>query len=312
MRYFPVTIFASIMGYTGLSIAYQRAGIYYSWASYAGKILLFVSLGLFTCISLLYLWKIFCFFDEASKDFNHPVRFNFFSAFSVSLLLLSIGSMEVLPELSRVLWLAGAFAHLCFTLIAVSRWITHEYAIQQLNPAWIIPVVGNVLIPIAGVKWAPQELSWFFFSIGIFFWLVLFALLLYRLTFQPHLPANLTPTLFILLAPPSMGFAAYIRLTGAYDLMARVLLHVALFTALLLLTMFRSFVRLPFFLSWWAYTFPLCALTMACLTAFASNGLEVFLGLGLGGLGLVTLVVLLVSYQTIKLVLARKLCVSEE
>ena len=269
MRYFPVTLFASIMGYTGLSIAYQRAGVFFPGAGEVGKALLFVSLGLFICISLLYLWKSIRFSDETGKEFDHPVLFNFFPAISVSLLLLSIGSMEYYPELSKVFWLSGTLAHLIFTLVAVSRWITREYDIRQLNPAWIIPAVGNVLVPIAGVQWAPRELSWFFFSIGMFFWVALFVLLLYRLTFQPSLPAKLLPTLFILMAPPSVGFVAYTRLTGAYDPAARILLHVALFTALLLLVMFRRFVRLPFFLSWWAYTFPLCALTMACLTAFA-------------------------------------------
>lgn len=44
MRYFPVTLFASIMGYTGLSIAYQRAGVFFPGAGEVGKALLFVSL----------------------------------------------------------------------------------------------------------------------------------------------------------------------------------------------------------------------------------------------------------------------------
>ena len=61
----------------------------------------------------------------------------------------------------------------------------------------------------AGVHLVSPEIFWFFFSIGLVFWLVLLAIVLYRLFFHEHLPARLAPTLFILLAPPSVGFITY-------------------------------------------------------------------------------------------------------
>lgn len=48
-------------------------------------------------------------------------------------------------------------------------------------PAWFIPVVGNIIVPLAGVRFAPAEVSWFFFSIGLVFWIVLLAIVMYRL-----------------------------------------------------------------------------------------------------------------------------------
>ncbi|MDZ7809278.1 MAG: hypothetical protein U5L11_02920 [Arhodomonas sp.] len=41
---------------------------------------------------------------------------------------------------------------------------------------------------------------------------------------------------------------------------------------LLLLTQYRRFTRLQFFLSWWAYSFPLAAMTVAAFTMYASVG----------------------------------------
>ena len=116
--------------------------------------------------------------------------------------------------------------------------------------------------PVA-VEFGYLEPSWFFFSVGIFFWPILLALILYRLFFHEPLPQRLAPTIFILLAPPAVGFLAYLRLTDSFDAFARVLFYVMLLTLLLLATKLPHFARLPFFPSSWAYSFPLAAATVA-------------------------------------------------
>jgi tellurite resistance protein len=42
----------------------------------------------------------------------------------------------------------------------------------------------------------------------------------------------------------------------------------AYFFVVLLITMYKSFTRLKFFMSWWAFTFPLAAVTIASAVAF--------------------------------------------
>lgn len=312
MKHFPITLFASVMGIAGLSIAYHRAEFIFPAVGGISMGLLFFAFGLFLVIGVLYLWKIMCYPEEALKEFNHPVRFNFFPAISISLLLLAIASMEQAPFLAKGLWMVGSAVHLGFTLTAVSRWIDRPYNIQQFNPAWFIPVVGNILVPIAGVEFASKEISWFFFSVGLVFWLSLFTIMVYRLGFHDHLPSKLFPTLFILIAPPAVGFVAYFRLTGSFDATARVLLYVAMFLALLLLTMYRKFIKLPFFLSWWGYTFPLCALTIAVFIAFRATQIEFFSAIGGILLVVATMVTLIVAFKTLGLIREGKLCVPEE
>jgi hypothetical protein len=94
------------------------------------------------------------------------------------------------------------------------------------------------------------------------------------------LPVRLTPTLFIFLAPPSVGFVSYTALTGQLDAAligqldaaARVLYYTALFLTLLLATNAARFLEVPFYLSAWAYSFPLAAMTIATLVMFARSG----------------------------------------
>src|SRR5262249_50084139 len=100
--------------------------------------------------------------------------------------------------------------------------------------------------------------SWFFFSVGLVLWVVFFTIALHRILFFPALSERSLPTLFILLAPPSIGLSAYLAFNqGVAGPLADILYSLALFIALLLATMVREITHGHFFLSWWAMTFPL-------------------------------------------------------
>ena len=116
-------------------------------------------------------------------------------------------------------------------------------------------------------------------------------MLLHRVVFLPALPEKLMPTFFIFIAPPALAFLAYVGLTGAVDPFARVTYYTALFLTLLLLLQSPRFARLPFALSWWAYSFPVAAVTVATRVMHARTGLAFFEVLAWGLLGLLLFIV---------------------
>ncbi|HIE55877.1 MAG TPA: C4-dicarboxylate ABC transporter, partial [Chromatiaceae bacterium] len=178
-------------------------------------------------------------------------------------------------------------------------------------PAWFIPVVGNVLVPVAGAHLGYVEISWFFFSIGIVFWLVLFTIIFYRILFHQPLPEKLMPTFFILIAPPAVGFLSYVNLTGNLDGFARVLYFLSLFLTILLLTQYRYFFGLRFFLSWWAYSFPLAAVTIGTMKMYELTGKSGFYYLGETMLALLSVVILMLLYKTSRAVSNHRICVED-
>jgi tellurite resistance protein len=129
--------------------------------------------------------------------------------------------------------------------------------------------------------------------------------------FHNPLPEKLMPTFFILIAPPAVGFIAYYNLTGQLDPFARVLYYGGLFLTLLMLTQVARFVRLRFFLSWWAYSFPLAAITVATLLMYEISTNRFFYGLGLALLALLSLVVTFLLYRTLQAIAAKKICQPE-
>jgi tellurite resistance protein len=307
---FPVSFFSSVMGLAGLTIAWQRAerlfGVNVSdW-------LLALTIGVFLVLVGFYAAKWLRHPQAVVKEFQHPVRLNFFPTLSISLLLLSVALLPHSTALSLYLWVGGTALHLLFTLVVMSIWIHHtKFEITHINPAWFIPVVGNIIVPIAGTAHGYYEISWFFFSIGLVFWVVLLTLVFYRLVFHPPLPQRLVPTLFILIAPPAVGFLSYSELVSGVDPFARVLYYSALFLTLLLATQVRLFARLKFALSWWAYSFPLAAVTLATLRMHRMSGAEGLANIGHLLLAALTLVLAGLAVLTVRAILRREICVEE-
>jgi len=307
-----VAIFSTVMGLAGFALAWMKATQVLGAPTQVGVVLCWGATGLYVFLLAVYGLKLLRHPAAVVAERNHPVRLNFFPAISIGLILLATAWADTVPQLASWMWAAGALGHLAFTLLAMSSWIHHtHYDIKHANPAWFIPVVGNILVPIAGVRFAPDEVSWFFFSIGVVFWLVLMTIVLYRLFFHEPLPARLTPTLFILLAPPSAGFISYLALTDSLDAFARVLYYTALFLTLLLASNAVRFFRLPFFISAWAYSFPLAAMTIATMTMAQLTRMQFFHGLSLMLLAVLSVVLAVLVFKTLLAARRGQICVPE-
>lgn len=312
LEHFPVAIFSTVMGMAGLALAWSKAHAVLGVPALVGEGLRGAAAALFGVLLALYGLKALRCPLAVRQEMRHPIRINFIPTVSISMLLLATAYVEAAPALAFWLWATGAALHLGLTLAIFGSWLHHaHYEIKHANPAWFIPVVGNIIVPVAGVRLATPELSWFFFAIGLVFWVVLLTVVLYRLIFHEPLPARLAPTFFILLAPPSVGFIAYVNLAGGVDVFARILYYTALFLALLLASNAVRFLRLPFFVSAWAYSFPLAALTLATLVMSAHLPGFAFAELGLGLLAVLTLVVAALVARTLAAVWRGEICVPE-
>jgi tellurite resistance protein len=206
-------------------------------------------------------------------EWLHPVKSSFFATISVSFALLATVALGQFAPLAEPLWIIGALMQLLVMVLVLNAWV-HRETLQPVHasPVWFIPAVANVVIPLAGVPLGYVEISWWFFAVGILFWGVLLTLVLARLLFvQPAFPEQLVPTLCIFLAPPAVGFISWVLLTQQFadgrslDVIGHLLFGLAIFFALFLLSQVHRFARIPFYMSWWAFSFPTAAFATACL-----------------------------------------------
>ena len=267
-----VAMFGMVMGVGGLANAWGAAHAVFGLPLVVSQVLLALAVLCFVLLVALHLAKLgFC-FAEVAAEFAHPVRSSFFPAISVAAIVLSIGLRPYALVAAHALWCAGAAMHLVFAVTLIRRWILHAQDESVLTPAWFIPVVGNILVPVGGVPLGHVEISWFFFSVGLMLWLSFFTIVLHRVLFVPAMGQRSMPTLFILLAPPSIGLSAYLAFTGGQPgALGDILYCLALFIAILLASLGRHVAHGPFFMSWWAMTFPACGWAGASLGFYAAR-----------------------------------------
>ncbi|RRS04421.1 C4-dicarboxylate ABC transporter [Aquabacterium soli] len=294
-----VAMFGMVMGIGGLANAWGAASKTFGFPLVISQVLLGIATAIFAVLVLAHLAKLLLHFPDVAEEFAHPVRSSFFPAISVASIVLSIGLRNYAFEVANVLWCMGAGLHLIFAMVLIRRWVLHAQDEGVLTPAWFIPVVGNILVPVGGVPLGYVEVSWFFFSVGLMLWLSFFTIVLHRVLFVPAMSQRSLPTLFILLAPPSIGLSAYLAFTGGQaGAMGDILYCLALFIAMLLLSLIRHAAHGPFFMSWWAMTFPVDGWAGASIGYYHARPSTYTAAIALVALGLASCVVLWVTTRT--------------
>jgi tellurite resistance protein len=180
-------------------------------------------------------------------------------------------------RIAQVMWSVGAVGMVVFAWTIVSRWMSDRQQTAHATPAWIVPVVGMLDVPLAlpslGLPPLPEVMV-LGLAIGLFFAVPLFTLIFSRLVFEAPMPDALQPSLLILVAPFSVGFSSYVVTVGRIDLFAQSLYFLMLFVLAVLLGRLRVLRQCcPFRVSWWAVSFPLAASAIAALrfAAFDPN-----------------------------------------
>ncbi|BAS00867.1 SLAC1 anion channel family protein [Blastochloris viridis] len=314
----PVGLFGMVMGLAGATIASQRAahtasGLLATVADRVALGMAGVTLAVGAFIFLAYLIKLMRYPHAVVEEWHHHVRINFFPAASIALALVATMLLPIAPEVARPIWIVAAIGHAIGFVGVVSSWMgPRTIPVATLNPAWFIPAVGNVVMPIAGVSLGYVSVSWLYFGVGVVFWLLLLPMVIHRFVFEAPLPPKLVPTLAILIAPPAVAFIAYVKLSGGLDAGAQLLFGATIAFAALVAAAAGRIARAPFGVPFWALSFPSAALTIATL-AYGEKTAN--LGVSYAGLALWALLIVLIAALLVRTMVAHwrgQICVPEK
>ncbi len=311
LKFFPISFFAMVMGLSGFALATSAFEKAMSMTNLLSMIFLWVAGGFFIFYVLAYLLKTIRHREAVMAEWQHPVKISFFPAITISMLLLAVGCEHIAPVISKTLWWIAAPLNLLATLMILTKWMKQDhFKMLHMGPVWFIPVVGNVIAPIAGVGIAPMELNWFLFSVGLMFWIILLPIIMNRLFFHDPVPEFLMPSLFIFIAPPAVAFLAFTNLTlNQLSPFAIFLYDAALFFFMLMLFQLNTLRKLPFTLSWWAYSFPVAAITTATYKYGVLSGTSWFINLGTILYIMLCALIMFLLLRTLSAMMKKKICV---
>jgi tellurite resistance protein len=237
--------------------------------------------------------------QAVKADFTNPMTMGFCGALPVGLALVAGGIGPYAPALGVGLWWLAFVLLSAFQVWALVRLLSGGLELRDINPGWLIILVGGIVVPGPGLSLGLGEASRFSFGVSATVAPILMALLFYRAVAGPALPDALRPTWMILLVPPSLIYANGLALFPDAVLLES-LFYFALALAAALLVYSRSFLRWPFGPPWWAFTFPLDALAYAAARYAQDHPSPLWRAVCAATLLLATLVVLLVLWRTLR------------
>jgi len=305
MRNLPVNLFASVMGLSGLALAWRFAHGKLGAPGFVGEAIAACAVAVFVLLSLGYLTKLALHPDAVHTEFHHPVAGNFFGTIGISLLLLSAVVEPYGPLAARWVWTLGVVVAVALSFVVVSRLLKGEVDVAHALPAWLIPGVATLDIAVTGghmtMEWA-AEVNLFAGAVGGVLALVLFAMIVSRLVHQASLAPAMVPSLMILVAPFAVGFLAYVNIAGTMDRFAGLLFYFALFMfAVVTPRVFRPSIK--FSPGWWAISFPLAALVNAALVYAEFRASAPLRALAMGLLGFLSIALAVLTWRTLRILL---------
>ena len=223
--------FAIVMGLSGLALAWKRAeSVMGPQAEVLAAALGLLAALLFLALLVASALRWARYREAWLEDLRHPVRHAFVAAVPVSLILLATVAWALLGAhpLIQCAWMLGCALQLGVTVWVLARFLRGPaVGMAPLTPVLIIPVVGNVLAPLAGQGLGLQAWAAAQFGLGLLLWPLVMGLLLLRLVQQGLWPERLTATQFITVAPPAVVGLSSLQL-GAPELLGWMAWGVAL------------------------------------------------------------------------------------
>jgi tellurite resistance protein len=266
----PVSLFGGVMALSALCFAWRLACRAWHMNGVVAEVIGWTAILTFVVLTITYIIKWVRYPASVKSEFRDAVSVGFFSTVIISILLIPGVLLPYAPMIADAIWLLGVLLIFLFAWFVMRKWMSKPQFPENAMPVWLLPVTGTLNVPIVGssLKFSgAHELCLMFFGFGIIFIIILMAIIVSRLFFQAPLAPNAQPSLLILVAPFALAFNGYKGLTGLQDMTASAFFYFFLF----MLVIFGSKIFLlpkccPFRVSWWSVSFPLAAVSVACLS----------------------------------------------
>lgn len=297
----PASFFSIVLGVGGLSAAWDGASRTYGVSPWLSDALLVVSAALWVVFFVAQVVKAATAPERLRAELGDPVEGSLAGLAPASLLAIAAGVSIHYHDFARVLFWVGAGAQVVYGVWVVGGWLARRVDPKLVTPAMYVPAsVGNLLVAVAAGVTGRSDYGWLFFGAGVVLWIFLAAVLLVRTFSDGELAPALRPLLALELAPPAFALMAWHALGGGVsEPTSRALLGVALFVGLVLLRLAGRFRDVPFAASWWAFTFPVAALSTSVLRMSASAPGSVAADLALPLFVIANAVVAAIAYKTL-------------
>jgi len=203
------------------------------------------------------------------EELRNPAVAGIACTIPMGISILSTYIQPVVPSLAMAVWISMVALHLA--LMAYFTWaFMLRLDVRKVLPAYFVTyvgiAVGAVVAPVYGAFLLGQALFW----LGFASYLVLLPMILYRTVVVRGIPEPLLPTAAIFAAPASLCLAGYLSSFQSREFwLVAVLFGMSLVSYAAVLFILPRLMRLRFYPSCSAFTFPLVISAIATNSTYA-------------------------------------------
>lgn len=206
---------------------------------------------------------------------GNPVLGSVFATFFMATMQLCTYVAPVLPVLSKAVWCLAVAAHIIL-IIWFSKNFVMNLEMKNVFPTHFIAYVGIVVGAVTSPVFNCIQLGIYIFYFGFAAYMLLLLLVTYRYIKMPPQEAAVKPLICIYTAPMSLSLAGYFAVIPEKSfLMITIMQICAQLLFFFILSLMPKLLRLPFYPSYAAFTFPFVITAIALkqsLAYYASMG----------------------------------------
>ncbi len=275
LKTFSVSAFTIAVGLINVSLVTDMAQNVFQFQFWINRAWLSIGIFIFASVLILYLLKIILSFNTFKDEISHIETLNYFPLMSISFILVSQAFRNTSPMFALILISIGVLIQfVLFLLISSNLFRKKDLNIENLNPSWFIPSIGNLLIPVFANQIFPVYIGWFFFSTGILYLIILVVLSFHSMIFQNKDKVKIINKLITLIAIFSLASLSFYQLTGQTSPTVIFFFVSSFFLFLISFFLIDFFLKLKFDIFLWFYSF---SISLLCVSMFFMSRIWGFL-----------------------------------
>lgn len=208
-------------------------------------------------IGILLIIKFAMFPKTLLEDLKNPVMASVAPTFSMACMLLGGYIKPFQSNIGLAVWIFGLILHCLLIVLFTVRFI-FKFDIKKVFPSYFIVYVGLAVVSITASAFGKQALGQIVFWFSFISYLILLAVISYRVIKVKGIPEPAQPLTIIFAAPASLCLAGYLSSFDSKSmLVVYLLMGLSALMYILALTQLPKLLKLKFYPSYSAFTFPM-------------------------------------------------------
>jgi exfoliative toxin A/B len=218
---------------------------------------------------VLFLLKLIIFPNMFKEDMQNPITASVFATFPMAIMLLSTYVKPFIGQAAFIIWLAAIILHIILIIYFTVKFMLKPQ-MPKVFASYFIVYVGIAVAAVTAPVYEQTGIGTVAFWFGLIAFVLLFVLITVRYVKYKEIPEPARPLICIYTAPLSLCIAGYVQSVTpkAFPFLAAMLI-VATLLYIFALIKAVGYLRLPFYPSYAAFTFPFVISAIAAKQAMA-------------------------------------------